>query len=151
MSAAEGEKPTELTPNQVVAIESIVAGATILKAAADADVDRSTIYRWMALPQFKKVLIERRNDLVDGIRAETAGLLSAAVETYRKAMAGQEVSTAAYKAAADILRAARIIGDNVVQAIPDDVTIEFADPSPDGDNKTDGDVPTAGSDPQPST
>lgn len=132
MSSAEDPKTQELTAAQCVAVEKLVAGATVTEAATAAGVERTTVYRWMKLAEFKKMLIERRNDSVEAVRAETAGLLSAAVDTFRKALSGRDVSTAAYKAAADLLRAARVIGDNVVQAIPDDVIVEFADPNPDG-------------------
>jgi hypothetical protein len=73
---------TDLTlkPNQWKALDCLLAGGSIPTAAAEAEVDRSTVYRWLrGHDEFRAAFNRGRNALADALHARLLELAGDAV------------------------------------------------------------------------
>lgn len=73
----------DLQPDQLKAIAALASGASVIDAAAQAGVDRSTLYRWKEIPEFAAELNRTRAEQADAIRGELRALAGTAVKTIR--------------------------------------------------------------------
>jgi hypothetical protein len=69
----------KLTVKQNRALASLLAGGDYLEAAAAADVERRTIYRWMENPTFYDVLLRRKTQAIDAASVRLAGGMDKAI------------------------------------------------------------------------
>jgi hypothetical protein len=89
------------TPAQERAIAALVAGKTATEAAAEAGVDRRTLYRWSRDDTvFITSLNLARVDLAAAVRDKLAALGAAAVEVVREVMQSQDTPARVRLAAA---------------------------------------------------
>jgi hypothetical protein len=89
-----------ITTVQESAIAALLTGNTITEAAAAANIDRTTIHRWMRTDfSFQAALNRARKELRDALSAKLLGLANAAAETVEKSIVAGDV-----KAALGVLR-----------------------------------------------
>lgn len=69
------DEKSQLTDRQLKAIPVIVASHTYTEGCEKAQVDRTTLYEWLKIPEFKAELDRQRNE----ITAEAFGVLSQAL------------------------------------------------------------------------
>jgi len=97
-----------LAPAQRKAIEALLTNGNVSAAALEADVGRTTIYRWMKDDFFVSELRIAEQEAVAGLARALAGLGDAAVVALREALApGEKMSTR--------LRAAEIVTDRLLK------------------------------------
>lgn len=104
------EIPTEkkITALQRKCIECLMLTGSISEAAAKANVDRSTIYKWHRQPAFVAALAEAEAEAVQSLSRVLAGLGSLAASALVDALASdQKVSTR--------LRASEIVLSNLLR------------------------------------
>ncbi len=85
----------ELTPSQEKVIAALVAGRTKTEAAIEAEIDRSTIYRWLRedavfVAELNRAKLEQR----EAFEAEFRGLASCAFDTIRDLLTDTKVPPA---------------------------------------------------------
>lgn len=84
-----------LDTQQVTAIERLISGDTVTAAAAEAGVDRSTVYRWLKEDaEFVAELNRRRSDLLDAVQERLCGAALAAAETVESAVKAGDLQAA---------------------------------------------------------
>ena len=76
----------ELSPRQAAAIPHIITARSTTEAAELADVNRTTLYRWMADPDFRDALEDVRREAADLARTQMSGLLVKAIATLSDVM-----------------------------------------------------------------
>jgi len=82
----------ELSPQQLTAIACLLAGATVTKAAAEARVDRSTLYRWLREDwPFQAALNRGRRELQAGLETRLSAIAERAAETVSQAVESGDV------------------------------------------------------------
>ena len=78
-----GAEPTEIAPDlterQIVALPHVAAGNTLSEGARLAGIGRTTLYRWMEDPGFRRALENAREEAADLARTELQGLMLKAV------------------------------------------------------------------------
>ena len=113
---SENVQPAQkkLTPRQIVALTSLLTGATHEEAAQHANVTAKTIQRWHEQPRFKAELRTRGHQALQNTTTQLAGGLATAVavlrEVYEDATQPPSVRVRAAKFYADLaLRAHDVI------------------------------------------
>lgn len=76
----------KLTPLQEQVIETLADGANVTEAAQQANVDRTTVYRWKENPVFAAELNREKLERREKIRSAYCALLDDALRTARKVM-----------------------------------------------------------------
>ena len=77
---------TNLTANQLKAIELMMTGTSNTAIASELGIDRSTLYRWKQEPEFIVEVNKRVNEYSEQARIATSYLLTEAIETLAKAV-----------------------------------------------------------------
>jgi hypothetical protein len=98
----------KLTPGQRKAIESLLTTGTVAAAALNANVNRGTIYRWMADEFFVHELRQAEREAVEGLSRALAGLGDLAASALRDALDSRQKITVR-------LRAAEIVTDRLLK------------------------------------
>lgn len=70
----------KLTPRQMKALESLLSGASIRKAAQLSHVGERTLYRWMEQPLFVSSLKASESRILDGVTIRLMGLAGKALD-----------------------------------------------------------------------
>jgi hypothetical protein len=99
--------PTEVSPAQALALKALLSGKSIVEAAAAAEVDRTTVHRWLRDdPAFIAEYQTDRAEIVGRIRRELATLGEDAVKAFRECLAMEHPDNAAVRlrAALDVLK-----------------------------------------------
>jgi len=78
--AQQNATETELTDQQLTAIELLLSGQGVSQVAEQVDVDRSTLWRWGQLPAFQAELNRRRQELWSAHADRLRSLLPAALQ-----------------------------------------------------------------------
>lgn len=87
--------PAALTDAQVLALDALLAGATVADAAAAAGVDRSTLWRWRTeVAAFEAALNAGRAQLREAYQGRLYALADRAVATVEAAVQGGDVKAA---------------------------------------------------------
>jgi hypothetical protein len=98
----------KLTPGQRKAIECLMTAANTTQAALAANVNRATIYKWMADDTFKSALREAEGEAVEGLSRALVNLGDSASSALRDALLpSQKIATR--------LRAAEIVIGNLLR------------------------------------
>lgn len=106
-------------------IEQLVAGQTVKGAAEATGVSVHTINNWKRDERFVKQLQARQEEVISELRGMLPSLAVRAVDAYVKALNGELDITSRYKAAADILRTIKFIGENVETPNDPNETVEL--------------------------
>lgn len=77
---------SNLTTNQLKAIELMMTGNSNTAIASELGIDRSTLYRWKQEPGFIVEVNKRVNECSEQARVSTSYLLTEAIETLTKAV-----------------------------------------------------------------
>lgn len=88
-----------LTPAQRKAIEGLLTSGSTTDAAASANVNRSTLYRWMRDPAFVQGLRDAEQEAVAGLSRTLAGLGELAGAALRDALHEDQKITVRVRAA----------------------------------------------------
>ncbi len=84
---ARRDRPAAITPQMELAIDRLMAGDTVIAAAAAAGVDRTTIHRWRREHWgFQAELNRRRRDLHEQLYHRLVGLAERAVDNVANAV-----------------------------------------------------------------
>ena len=99
----------QLKRNQGRALKALLENATVVGAAEAAGVSPTSIYRYLADPDFRSALAARQGELMGGVVASLAGAAGEAVDVLR--------STATNPKAADgvRVRAAGLLLENLLK------------------------------------
>lgn len=73
-----------LTPQQHQVLVALLGGSPILRAAEAAEIDPSSVYRWLKLPAFQEALRDGRRLLAQQGLAQLQGLVADAVGVVRQ-------------------------------------------------------------------
>lgn len=92
-----------LTPNQVIALNALLAGRNVSAAARAARVDRATLHRWLSEPAFRTALQAGRRELASVALAQLQEITGVAIGVIK------ELMTDKGKPATVRLRAAQIV------------------------------------------
>jgi hypothetical protein len=103
--AASDESRRNATARQELALEALLAGATVTDAASAAGVSRQTVHRWLAAPAFVAELRTRRDELRSALLGRLEALAVRAVERLGTLLDHEDPSVA-LRAAARILAVA---------------------------------------------
>ncbi len=99
------DPPPDLSPNQVTALEGLLAGKTAAEAAAAAGVGRTTIYKWLRIDfAFQAALNRGRRDLQQAVSYRVEQLAADAAECVARAVREGNV-----KAAMEILKRLNVL------------------------------------------
>lgn len=104
------EPSRKLSPRRLRAVEALAAGATVTEAAARVGVSRETCSRWLAEHGVRTALADLRGQLAAEGVEQLRGLVAAAAEALRGALASEEPATR--------LRAAELILRHVGPDLP---------------------------------
>lgn len=84
-----------LTPSQERALTALLAGKTVTDAAATAEVDRTTVHRWLKEDfAFQAALNRSRRDLREALQARLLGLAEKAAECVERSLAAGDSKAA---------------------------------------------------------
>src|SRR5262245_59093418 len=84
-----------LSPSQEKALAALLAGKSVTEAAAAAEVDRTTVHRWLRYGYtFQAELNRGRRDLREAMRARLMCLAEKAVENVERALGRADGKTA---------------------------------------------------------
>jgi len=87
--------PDTLSLRQTAALEPLLSGASITKAAELAHVDRSTVHRWLREdPEFRAALNAAKREFRRELTARLHGLANAALEVVEKAVVNGDARVA---------------------------------------------------------
>lgn len=103
-----------LSPQQRQVIVALLSGVPITRAARAAEVDPSSIYRWLKQPVFQDELRAGRRELVRLGLAQLQGLLADAVTVVR------EILTDSARPATIRLRAAELVIEHTARYLETD-------------------------------
>lgn len=92
-----------LSTQQRQVLVSLLGGSPITRAAAAAEVDPSTIYRWLKMPTFQQELREGRRALAQQGLGQLQALVSDAVALVREILNDSTRSAAVRLRAADLV------------------------------------------------
>jgi hypothetical protein len=107
-----------LPPVQEKALAALLAGKTVVAAAADANVSRESVFRWLRDPVFVAAYNTAKIDLRDAARAELRTLTGAAVNRLRTILTDPNLPPTALPTQ---LRAALAVLEMVGAATPEDI------------------------------
>ena len=95
MSQNATQTDTPLRPDQLVALERLIAGESVTKAAKEAGCSRETIHRWLKNDfVFLATLNRMKHELQDSIDAQLLAISGRAAETVAQAVASGDVKVA---------------------------------------------------------
>lgn len=84
-----------VSAQQEAALAALLAGKTIIEAANAAEVDRSTVHRWMKGDfLFQQQLRRCREELRDALQARLLAMAEQAIDTVQKRIKNGDPSTA---------------------------------------------------------
>ena len=89
---AENSSFTELSDKQIRAIEAILSGETIARAAKKARAGQRTLYTWMKDPTFAAALREARSKALTEAISALAGLAGAAVNVLSETLKAEDTN-----------------------------------------------------------
>ena len=70
-NATEKEEKEALTPQQIAALERLLAGETVTDTAKAVKIDRSTLHRWLRENfEFQAALNRRKRELTEAFRSK---------------------------------------------------------------------------------
>lgn len=98
---------TNLSPNQIKAIELLLTGKSNNDIAFELGIDRSTLYRWKQEPEFIVEMNKQINEYTEQARISTSFLLSEAIETLAKSVKDNP------KIALEIIKGMGLLAGNV--------------------------------------
>jgi hypothetical protein len=84
----------ELSAAQEKAIEALLAGKSVTEAAIVADVNRTTVHRWLNDPRFDLALSRSRRELREAIRARLLALGSQAIDAVERSIVDGDTNAA---------------------------------------------------------
>jgi len=90
-----GTRQKGLTVRQRRVIGYLLECGSVKDAALAAEVGRTTVNRWLALPEFRAGLAEAQGHVLSLVSAKVAGLLTQALDLVGEAMAGDLAPSAA--------------------------------------------------------
>lgn len=93
----------KLTVRQARALEMILAGSSIVDAAAAANVTRATVYKWLGLPGFIMAMNDAKAEAMNQLSLSLAALGRKAIKTLDDAMDDQSAGASVRIRAADIV------------------------------------------------
>ncbi len=100
----------ELTPPQMKALAAILAGNSITRAAEIAEVDRSTVHRWLRVDwNFKAALNQERRLFSDAIEAQLLRIAQNAAKAVSEAIDGGDT-----QAALTVLKGLGLLSKNAI-------------------------------------
>ncbi len=105
---SENGTEKKLSSAQYRALTALLTNGNVTSAALEANVGRTTIYRWQHDPVFVAALREAEQEAVAGLARSLAGLGDSAASTLRAALDPSEKITIR-------LRAAEIVIDNLLK------------------------------------
>lgn len=76
-----GQNTVTLTPRQSRCIDALMHAKTVQDAALDARISRSTLYRWLELPEFVQALRVARSQALDHATRRLSDSAAGAVDT----------------------------------------------------------------------
>jgi hypothetical protein len=95
-----GLEKAKLTTKQQRAMEALLATPTVLAASEAAGVSKTTIFRWLADPDFSAAYREARGQLLEATLAALQAAGAAAVETLKTVMKDETAQPSARVSAA---------------------------------------------------
>lgn len=84
----------DLSHGQMTALEALVRGSTATQAAAEAEVDRTTLWRWMKAPTFAAAYNARKREMWASAEMRLLGLHSRAIDAVEGAIQGGNTGVA---------------------------------------------------------
>ena len=106
----------ELTEAQEIALAALVVGKSDTDAAKEADVDRTTLYRWRKNDfNFKAALNRARREMREAVQARLFAIAARATDTVEKAITDGDA-----KVALQLLRDLRILDGRAADVGDDD-------------------------------
>ena len=106
------QKNDALTARQRRAIGALLTEPSTEAAAMAAGRSRKTVYRWLALPQFRAALTAAQSEALGVVTARLTGLLDRALDVFAEDLAGEDAgrrSRAAHAIAARYADLARFL------------------------------------------
>ncbi len=88
------EQNATLDAKRVLALAALLEGQNMTDAAQAADVDRSTLYRWLDEPAFAAELNKGKRELQDALHSRLLSLGERAVGVVQEALDGGDAKTA---------------------------------------------------------
>ncbi len=86
-NATEKEEKEALTPQQVTALEQLLSGGTVTAAAGAAQIDRSTLHRWLKEDYvFQARLNQLKRELVEAVEARLLTIVQKATQAVENAV-----------------------------------------------------------------
>lgn len=76
----------ELTEAQEIALAALIAGKTDTDAAKEADVDRTTLYRWRKTVNFRAAYNRARREMREAVQARLLALAAKAIDSVEAAI-----------------------------------------------------------------
>lgn len=75
-----------LTPRQTRALQSLISGATVMDAAAEAGVSRQTLYKWLDSSNFQQALSEAQSRALNSLAGALIALGDKAIKVLDETM-----------------------------------------------------------------
>ena len=115
-----GDAPPRLSATQATALEGLLAGKTVVEAAAAAGVGRTTIHKWMRVDfAFQAALNRGRRDLQQAVACRVDQLAADAAECVTRAVREGDA-----KIALEILKRTNALGPRKIGS-DDEVALEM--------------------------
>ncbi len=109
-----------VSPKKTQAIEIMLTGVSLAEAAAQLKVNRKTLSRWLAEPDFQREFREARRQVSAQANARIIGLMDTAVTTIKTSLDGTKVGKERFLAAKLIIETAHAIEqDNLLGRVED--------------------------------
>jgi phage terminase small subunit len=83
------ELTEKLTEKQQICILGLVGGKSKTECAALADCAESTVFRWLADENFRRVLKDAKDTVFESETARLYGLASLAIESFERGLSGK--------------------------------------------------------------
>ena len=113
---------TTLEPKKMLALTALLEGCSVTDAAQAAEVDRSTLYRWMEEPAFLAALNRGKRDIQEALRLRLLNLGEQAL-----GIAGESLNSGDVKTALAILKGLGLFsGTTIGSTDAKDIAIEQA-------------------------
>ena len=112
MGAVGRPSKTTTTANRKAVLAALRKGLTMDQAAKETGLALSTIYRWLAQPDFRMELQQQHSDLLDELTRVLTARSLAAVQVLTKEMVEGITPTTRVRAATALLNEARAQRDN---------------------------------------
>ena len=126
-NATENEART-LSPAQMLALSALVAGKTVSQAAVAAEVDRTTIYRWLNKdPLFAAEFNAARLELAETVQSGIRQLAEEAIFTLRDLMGVNTPANVRLRVVEMVLAraGAGLKVERIGSPLPDEIEAEF--------------------------